>query len=51
MTKSEIFAEQLQNGTRDFFLLMNEILEKKGLIVCHDDKRITNRITYFLYTN
>ena len=51
MTKSEIFAEQLQNGTRDFFLLMNDILEKEGLIVRHGDKRITNRITYFPNTN
>ena len=51
MTESEIFAEQLPNGTRDFFLRMNEILEKEGLIVRYGDKRITNRITYFPNTN
>jgi len=51
MTKSEIFAGQLNGGTREFFLRMNEILENEGLIIRHGDKRITNRVTYFPDTN
>ena len=51
MTQTEMFAEQLKDGTRDFFLRMNEILENEGLIILHDDKRITNRVTYFPDTN
>ena len=51
MTKAEVFAEQLNNGTRDFFLRMNEILEREGLIIRYGDKRFPNRVTYFPDTN
>ena len=51
MTKSEIFAEQLKDGAREFFLRMNEILENEGLIIRHGDKRVPNRVTYFPDTN
>ena len=51
MTKTELFAQQLHNGTREFFLRMNEILVREGLVIRHGDKRVTNRITYFPDTN
>ena len=51
MTETELFAQQLQVGTREFFLKMHEILENEGLIIRHGDKRVTNRITYFPDTN
>ncbi len=47
MTKDEIFAQQLDDGTREFFLQMNERLEQEGLIIRHGDKGIT----YFPDTN
>ena len=51
MTGAEIFAQQLGNGTREFFLRMNEILENEGLIIRHGDKSVPNRIIYFPDTN
>ncbi|MCL2089487.1 MAG: hypothetical protein FWH14_08390 [Oscillospiraceae bacterium] len=51
MKTAEEFANQLHNGTREFFLRMNEILEREGLIIRYGGKRITNRITYFPDTN
>jgi len=51
MTTSENFAEQLKQGNREFFLRMNGILEKEGLIIRCGDKRFANRVTYFPDTN
>ena len=51
MEKIEIFAEQLNDGNREFFLRMNEVLENEGLIIRHGDKSVTNRVTYFPDTN
>ena len=51
MTNAETFAGYLSNGPRHFFLRMNEILEREGLIIRHGDKRFPNRITYFPNTN
>lgn len=47
MTKTEMFAGHLSNGSREFFLRMNDILENEGLIIRHGDKRVPNRVTYF----
>jgi len=47
MTNAETFADQLRIGNREFFLLMNEILESDGLIIQYSD----NRVTYFPDTN
>ena len=51
MTKDEIFAGCLDNGSRDFFLKMNEILENEGLVIRYGDKRFPNRVTYYPDTN
>jgi len=47
MTETAIFAQRLNNGKREFFLQMNEILQNEGLIIQHSD----SRITYFPDTN
>ena len=51
MTNIALFAQQLNGGTREFFLKMNDVLAREGLIIRHGDKRITSRITYFPDTN
>lgn len=47
MTNTELFAQQLNNGTREFFLQMHNTLDREGLIIRHSE----NRITYFPDTN
>ena len=51
MTNAELFAGNLDNDAREFFLRMHEILENDGLIIRYGDKRFPNRITYFPDTN